>query len=138
MAHAAANDAALAEDGIERPAFDPIADAINLSTTAARLAIVKVGGRALSEGALAELIAGLPLGRNHRLVESVQELNTLFARMTAGGTRIAKSEYKGAFVQLPNGTTVGLRSRSKSGGPAIDVNMVSRSRIVVIHVRGGG
>lgn len=39
------------------------------------------------------------------------------------GKRIYKPGYPGTMVELPNGGTVGLRPKSKSGGPAIDVNI---------------
>lgn len=46
---------------------------------------------------------------------------------------IQQASYKGTQVQLPDGTLVGLRGASKSGGPAIDIRYPDGST-AKIHV----
>jgi hypothetical protein len=47
----------------------------------------------------------------------------LFNKLCSGGTQVANDNYPGAMYELKNGGTVGLRAVSKSGDPAIDVNI---------------
>jgi hypothetical protein len=69
-----------------------------------------IGSPGTSE-TIRELQGGLP------------EAQALFGRLCTGGTQIAETSYPGALYRLANGGTVGLRLASKSGGPAIDVNI---------------
>jgi hypothetical protein len=55
-----------------------------------------------------------------RTVGSEAELKSWFAKLCQGGKAVNNS-YPGEFVELPDGTTVGLRNVSDSGGPTIDV-----------------
>jgi hypothetical protein len=47
----------------------------------------------------------------------------LFDDLSAGGTPAVVPAYPGKMVDLPGGGRVGLRSKSKSGGPTIDVDI---------------
>jgi hypothetical protein len=47
----------------------------------------------------------------------------LFDELTVGGTPVTVPTYPGKMVDLPGGGRVGLRPRSKSGGPTIDVDI---------------
>ncbi len=70
-------------------------------------------------------MGGLPKGKSPgvRTVDSVAELNQTFDSMTAGGTPSQWPGYNGKVVRLPDGTEVGLRNASKSGGETIDVRV---------------
>jgi hypothetical protein len=54
------------------------------------------------------------------VVNSADELKNIFSQLSKGGTPVPNS-YPGTMVQLPDGTLVGLREVSKSGGPTIDI-----------------
>ncbi|MEP6468151.1 MAG: DNRLRE domain-containing protein [Chloroflexota bacterium] len=82
------------------------------------------------ETSLARLTAGRSPGV--RLTNSAEELNNLFADWSRGGTAL-ESTYPGALVRLPDGTIVGWRGTSASGGPAIDVNLPAGD-IFKVHV----
>jgi hypothetical protein len=56
-----------------------------------------------------------------RTVPDVAKLDEVFGEMTKGGKPVPKSTYPGPFIELPDGTTVGKRPGSKSGGPTIDM-----------------
>lgn len=47
----------------------------------------------------------------------------LFDDLTAGGTPVVVPKYPGKMVDLPGGGRVGVRPKSKSGGPTIDVDI---------------
>lgn len=87
-------------------------------------AAARVGraGPAVSAASIDEAIAGLNVGRSAgvRVVSSAGELDDLFAQLSRGG-QVGQNSYPGKFVQLSDGTTVGLRATSASGGPTIDI-----------------
>ncbi len=56
-----------------------------------------------------------------RMVETEAELRDIFKQMSQGGTDVAAKNYDGRMVQFPDGTRVGLRESSKSGGATIDI-----------------
>jgi RHS repeat-associated protein len=94
--------------------------------TAAAYAVGLATGSAAEEAATAasidEAVSGLNAGRSAgvRVVNSAEELDDLFAQLSRGG-EVVESSYPGKFVQLPDGTTVGLREASRTGGRAIDI-----------------
>jgi hypothetical protein len=47
----------------------------------------------------------------------------LYGTLSRGGTPIEVPGYKGSWVELPNGTRIGIRDASKSGGRTIDIQM---------------
>jgi hypothetical protein len=55
-------------------------------------------------------------------VNSRQELQDVFDELTRGGSPV-DSSYPGDLMQLDDGTTVGIREGSKSGGATIDVKL---------------
>jgi hypothetical protein len=71
-------------------------------------------------GVRAEL-SQLPKPKHYPVVRSEAELNDLFGRLTQSGRSAPHPTYAGRRVELPDGTIVGLRGRSGSGGAAIDV-----------------
>ncbi len=72
-----------------------------------------------------DAISGLRAGRSPgvRVVESADDLEGLFGRLSRGGTSVEGTKFPGQLVKLPDGTTVGLRAGSKSGGPTIDIKL---------------
>lgn len=67
------------------------------------------------------------------VVDSAADIHAIYSKLAAAGRPVASSTYPGQEVILANGTRVGLRLTSKSGGPAIDIN--TGSQIIKIHVR---
>lgn len=63
-----------------------------------------------------------------------REAEELYEQLSAEGEEVQPSGYPGRAVELPDGGFVGLRLESKSGGPAIDVN-ISGIDITRIHFR---
>jgi hypothetical protein len=63
----------------------------------------------------------------------IVEAEELFRRLTDGGILTTPVSYPGRRYSLPGGGTVGLRTKSGSGGPAIDVNIPSIPEIEKIH-----
>jgi len=81
-----------------------------------------------------EALSGLRSGQSSRVkvVKSAEELKDLFGRLSAGGEPIQGTTYPGGqFVKLPDGTSIGLRESSKSGGPAIDIRLPNSTRYKV-------
>ncbi len=71
-----------------------------------------------------------------RMVDSSEELGKLYEQLSAGGKALPPNTYPGARVELPDGTRVGLRSTSDSGGATIDVEPPS-GRVRKVHIEGG-
>jgi hypothetical protein len=63
-----------------------------------------------------------------------REAEELYQRLSAGGREAAPPGYPGRAMELPDGGFVGLRLESRSGGPAIDVN-IPGIEITRIHFR---
>jgi hypothetical protein len=78
-------------------------------------------GTASVEASLSNLATGRSQGVN--VVNSIDELNELFGRLIADGRPVEGTTYSGKLVELSDGTTVGLRTVSKSGGPTIDIKL---------------
>ncbi len=85
---------------------------------------------------VARILSTLQKGRNTRIltVGSTEELQQLFGRLAAGGRQIPSGAFPGRMIQLSDGTRVGLRCWSLSGGQAVDVTLPSGVRWV-IHIR---
>ena len=81
-------------------------------------------------------LSGLRSGSGSRikLVDSTDELEVLFSRLSGGGSPVAGTSYPGQLVALPDETTVGLRNYSASGGPTIDITLPNGTRYKV-HVQ---
>jgi RHS repeat-associated protein len=102
---------------------------VRLGTRAAPLAGKIVNSRAAITRALSRLRGGQSPGV--RVVGSEAELKRLFGRLSAGGKSATPAGYRGRMVELPDGTRVGLRDFSTSGGPAIDIHPPSSSPLKV-------
>jgi RHS repeat-associated protein len=73
--------------------------------------------------AVEDALDGLRPGRSPNVyeVDSPEELQQIYDELSRGG-KPTDSSYPGQEVELPDGTRVGIRETSKSGGPAIDIN----------------
>jgi RHS repeat-associated protein len=85
------------------------------------------------QNALSALDAGRSTGV--RVVQSAEDLGNLFDELSEGGTPVESSGYPGKLVQPADGTTVGLRAESASGGPAIDIKLPT-GELLKVHVPG--
>ncbi len=87
----------------------------------------------------ASLIAQPGRGRHVLEVADGGELAELFQRLTAGSEPASVSQYPGLRVSLRTGVTIGKRSSSKSGGPALDLEgrSLSGRSSAKVHVRSG-
>jgi hypothetical protein len=85
-----------------------------------------ITGTADANTAAAEL-AKLPEGRSNgvKTVSSEAELDQLFDKLSKGGTDVTPPTYKGTSVILPDGTRVGIRGASRSGGPTMDITLAN-------------
>jgi RHS repeat-associated protein len=92
------------------------------------------GTDALEAADIRALLAELEAGNSSRVsvVQSSEELESLFSKLSQGGTPV-ESSYPGELVELPDGTTVGLRGTSSSGGPTIDIKLPDGT-IQKVHV----
>lgn len=70
-----------------------------------------------------DVLASLRRGRSapHRQVDSVAELRRVFRELTRDGSPMGAGSYPGQRLLLEDGTTVGLRETSRSGGATIDI-----------------
>jgi hypothetical protein len=80
-------------------------------------------------------LSNLRAGRSPgvKVVGSEAELDALFSRLSAEGKPATPSTYPGRMVELPDGTLIGLRDISASGGPTIDV-FPTGARPIKVHV----
>jgi hypothetical protein len=81
-------------------------------------------------------ISQLPKGKNYPVVKSEAELKNLFGRLTETGRPAPHPRYAGPRMELPDGTTIGMRSSAKStpGRPAIDIKYPDGTRTKV-HIQ---
>jgi hypothetical protein len=77
----------------------------------------------LGEESIEDALAGLE-PRNSPgvyVVDNEEELYQLYDELSSGG-KPTGSSYPGPEVELSDGTRVGIRETSKTGGPTIDIN----------------
>ena len=100
-----------------------------------RFAGVAVSRAGLERRTTAEILASLERGKSapHRQVETVRELRHVFRNLTREGTRVDGS-YPGIQFRLQDGTLIGLRETSHSGGATIDIFRPGQ-RHVKVHIR---
>ncbi|NUQ79320.1 MAG: hypothetical protein HUU21_37900, partial [Polyangiaceae bacterium] len=65
----------------------------------------------------------LPPGKNPNIyqVKTPEEMTNLFNELSKGGRNVTPPTYNGSMVELPDGTRLGMRATSASGGPTIDI-----------------
>jgi len=68
-----------------------------------------------------------------RVVHGLDKAEKIFKKLTRGGKRVKDSTHSGKRVKVPGGGEIGFRPKSRSGGPAIDVNIPSVPEIRRIH-----
>jgi hypothetical protein len=75
-----------------------------------------------SPEAVDEILSEVRSGRTppNLEVDTVADLDQLYNELASGGTPI-DSSYPGKMVELENGTRIGIRQVSQSGGPTIDI-----------------
>lgn len=84
-------------------------------------------------------LAGTRPGRNTgvRVVDDEQKLESLFDELSVGGADVTPSTGAyangGKMVELPDGTKVGLRKKSTSGGSTIDIKFPDRT-FLKVHI----
>ena len=121
--------------GIE-PAFNPLEAVIGLAVARLMAANAASSVVASEAGLFDDALSGLRAGRSSgvKVVGSADELEGLFGRLGSGGRTVEGTTYPGRLVELPDGTTVGLRAGSKSGGPTIDIKL-SDGTLRKVHVQ---
>ncbi|GAA2487370.1 hypothetical protein [Terrabacter carboxydivorans] len=67
-------------------------------------------------------------------VPDERALRALFEELTAGATRRGQPGYAGEWFERPDGTQVGLRTGSRSGGATIDVRYAD-GQIRKVHLQ---
>ena len=65
-------------------------------------------------------------------VDTPAEMDRVWAELSAGGKPI-DSRFPGTHLELPDGTRVGYRSSSRSGGPTIEITTTSRT-VIKVHL----
>jgi hypothetical protein len=78
----------------------------------------------------------LPPGKSPNVYQAntPEEMTNLFNELSQGGRNVTPPRYKGTMVELPDGTLVGMRTGSKSGGPTIDVSPPKGSNLKLLKV----
>jgi hypothetical protein len=68
-------------------------------------------------------VSALPPGKNPNVyqVNTPAEMTKLFNELSQGGRNVTLPTYRGTMVELADGTRVGMRATSASGGPTIDI-----------------
>lgn len=79
------------------------------------------------------IVDPLPPGKNEGVkVFPRDSMRGLYETLTGNGTQIASQDYPGVVRVLEDGTRIGYREGSKSGGPTIDINYPDGT-LVKIH-----
>ncbi|WP_029893859.1 hypothetical protein [Nocardia brasiliensis] len=70
-----------------------------------------------------DIVESLPKGKNKgvRTVPGDEDVEALYDRLARNGEKIDWPNYDGEVVRLPDGTEIGLRGSSRSGGKTIDI-----------------
>jgi len=74
-------------------------------------------------------LQGFPTGKSApNRQASEPEIRDFFERHARGGQDVTSDNYPGKLVRLPDGTLIGLREGSRSGGVTVDVTVGTKSR----------
>jgi|GEM_PF-841583 len=105
------------------------AAAVATRTTAAN------SGASTAARSVDDVLRSLPRGnqRSVRIVPNEAALQSTFADLTSGGTPATWRNYSGQVIEMPDGTQIGLRSTSSSGGSTIDIRIPGQDPLK-IHV----
>ena len=73
----------------------------------------------------------------HREVDTPEDLDELAEEISRGGKAVeGPGTYDGTWVELPDGTMIGRRSKSGSGGPTLDIKP-PQGDIIKVHLPKG-
>jgi hypothetical protein len=70
-------------------------------------------------------------------VNTPEELSQTFDELTQGARPVEGGSYPGPQMELPDGTQIGMRPLSDSGGPTIDIDRANGSENIRIHLPRG-
>jgi len=78
----------------------------------------------------------LPPGKNRgvKVLPNAAAVEALYAELTKNGTPLPPGTYKGEWEALPDGTKIGFRPDSKSGGPTVEIWNPDGSKMWDVHV----
>lgn len=78
----------------------------------------------------------LPPGRNRgvKVLPNAAAVEALYAELTQNGQPLPPGTYKGQWMVLPDGTRIGFRPDSKSGGPTVEIWNPDGSKMWDVHV----
>ncbi len=97
-----------------------------------------VTGPAADYAGVSGRVKTLPPGKSPNVyqVNTPEEMTKLFNELSKGGKNVTPPTYKGTMVELPDGTLVGMRTASNSGGPTIDVKPLkgSAQKLLKVHL----
>ena len=90
------------------------------------------------KGILATLDGGRNGKPNFKSVATESSLLSLFNKLGDGGKYIDRANYKGGVaVELGDGTQIGIRLSSESGGMTVDVTFADGSKPYKVHIDNG-
>jgi hypothetical protein len=94
------------------------------------------GGKFSPPAAIDGVLSGLAPGRsaNVWVVSSDAELRAIYKQLAHGGHPVTWSRYKGTVVRRSDGTEIGIRAESRSGGATIDIRVAGQPQRR-IHIR---
>jgi hypothetical protein len=83
--------------------------------------------------AIDDLLARLDKGNsaNFYRVDTPEDLQAIYDKLSRGGEPATPATYDGKMVKLPDGTTVGLRNDSTSGGPTVDIKQPDGTNVKI-------
>ncbi|QEN15458.1 hypothetical protein ACRDU6_24700 [Mycolicibacterium sp. ELW1] len=78
----------------------------------------------------------LPPGKNRgvKVLPNAAAVEALYAELTKNGKQLPSGTYKGEWQVLPDGTKIGFRPDSKSGGPTVEIWNPDGSKMWDVHV----
>ena len=98
----------------------PVVDGLAGETLSGAADTAATGGRSVDE-----VLNNLPKGKQSfvRTVPDEQTLQSTFGELTRGGTPTTWKGYNGQVFELQDGTQIGMRGTSSSGGSTIDIRV---------------
>jgi hypothetical protein len=72
--------------------------------------------------------------RSVKVLPTAAAVEALYAELTRNGTSLPSGTYKGESQVLPDGTKIGFRPDSKSGGPTVEIWNPDGSKMWDVHI----
>jgi hypothetical protein len=72
--------------------------------------------------------------RSVKVLPTAAAVEALYAELTRNGTSLPSGTYKGEWQVLPDGTKIGFRPDSKSGGPTVEIWNPDGSKMWDVHI----